>query len=219
MVDCGSTSYAEYNAGDCAAAYLRSCGYRKIDALVFTHLHTDHINGYKRLANLIEIEKIIIPSSVEGDDTFLEMLLTARIHGTEIEVADETTMEQFGSIRLFMISAAAEGKDNERCMPVIVSVGDYDVIITGDAPASTEKELVQSADLSVIEALVVGHHGSKSASCEEYLSALAGDTAIISVGKNSYGLPSAEVLERLERFGYTVYRTDRDGNVEIRIDG
>ena len=80
-------------------------------------------------------------------------------------------------------------------------------------------DVLLAADLSGIEAVVVGHHGSKTSSCEEYLSEMAGGSAIISVGKNSYGLPSPEVLERLERFGYTVYRTDLNGNVELRIDG
>ena len=74
-------------------------------------------------------------------------------------------------------------------------------------------------DLSGIDALVVGHHGSKSSSCEELLSEMAGGKAIISVGKNNYGMPATEVLERLKSFGYTVFRTDMDGNVEIRIDG
>ena len=66
---------------------------------------------------------------------------------------------------------------------------------------------------------MVGHHGSKSASSEAYLAAIGGRSAIISVGKNNYRLPSGEVLERLKSFGYTVYRTDTDGDVEIQIHG
>jgi len=91
--------------------------------------------------------------------------------------------------------------------------------VTGDAPADREKRLKEEIDLSSVEALVVGHHGSKSASCEEYLGAIGGRCALISVGKNTYGLPNAEILERLERFGYTVSRTDTDGTVEIRVHG
>ena len=97
--------------------------------------------------------------------------------------------------------------------------GEPERLITGDAPASKEKELAALGDLSGIDALVVGHHGSKSSSCEEFLSEMAGGKAIISVGKNNYGMPATEVLERLKSFGYTVFRTDMDGNVEIRIDG
>ena len=82
-----------------------------------------------------------------------------------------------------------------------------------------ERKLTEEFDLSLVEVLVVGHHGSKDASCEEYLDAIGGNRALISVGKNNYGLPSAEILERLKRFGYTVSRTDSDGTVEIRVHG
>ncbi len=220
LIDCGSTSYAEYEAGDCAASYLKSCGKEKIDALVFTHLHTDHANGFERLSDLIDIEKIMIPSDTDAADPLLWKILSqAREHGTEVEFVSKSKMEKFGDIRLLFFAEKTDGEGNERCMPLIVSVDDYDVIISGDAPEAKEKTLADRADLSGIEAVVVGHHGSKTSSCEEYLSEMAGGSAIISVGKNSYGLPSPEVLERLERFGYTVYRTDLNGNVELRIDG
>ena len=220
LIDCGSTSYADYNAGDSAAAYLKSSGIDRLDAVIFTHLHEDHANGYERLANLIEIEKVIIPTDVDNEDRLLwDIVSCAVAHGTDVKRASGDEMERYGEIRLLLLSTEGQGEENERCMPVIASVGEYDVIITGDAPASREKELVRRADLSGIEALVVGHHGSKSSSCEEYLSAVSGKTAIISVGKNSYGLPAPEVLERLGSLRYTVFRTDKDGSVEIRIDG
>ena len=220
VIDCGSTSYAEYDAGDCAAAYLKSCGYEKIDAVVFTHLHTDHANGYERLSNLMEIGKVIIPSNVDNSDDLLwEILKNAHRHGTEVEFVSENKLELFGDIRLLLLSTDEKGSANERCMPLIASIDAYDVIITGDAPSEREKDLAMNAELSGIEALVVGHHGSKTSSCEEFLGAVSGETAIISVGKNNYGLPSEDVLERLAAFGYTVDRTDENGNVEIRING
>ena len=220
VIDCGSTSYAEYDAGDCAAAYLKSCGVDRIDAVVFTHLHEDHANGYKRLSNLMEIGTVVIPADMDNTDSLLwEILFCAQSHGTDVEFVSRNRIERYGDIKMLLFETDTEGDQNERCMPLIVSVDDYDVLITGDSPASKEKELAALGDLSGIDALVVGHHGSKSSSCEEFLSAMAGGKAIISVGKNNYGMPATEVLERLKSFGYTVFRTDMDGNVEIRIDG
>ena len=220
VIDCGSTSFAEYDAGDCAAAYLKSCGVERIDALAFTHLHADHANGYERLSNLVDIGKVIIPADVDNTDSLLwEILSCAQSHGTEVEFVSERKIERIGDVCLMLLADDTKGSQNERCMPMIVSVDDYDLIVTGDAPASKEKALAAMGDLSEVEALVVGHHGSKSSSCEEYLAEMAGGKAIISVGKNNYGMPSEEVLERLKGFGYTVYRTDLNGNVEIRVDG
>ena len=220
VIDCGSTSYSEYNAGDCAGAYLKSCGIDRIDAVYFTHLHEDHANGYKRLSNLMEIGTVVIPADMDNTDSLLwEILFCAQSHGTDVEFVSRNRIERYGDIKMLLFETDTEGDQNERCMPLIVSVDDYDVLITGDAPASKEKELAALGDLSGIDALVVGHHGSKSSSCEEFLSAMAGGKAIISVGKNNYGMPATEVLERLKSFGYTVFRTDMDGNVEIRIDG
>ena len=220
VIDCGSTSYAEYNAGDCAAAYLKSCGIDSIDAVVLTHLHADHANGYERLSNLMPIKKLILPAMTDYREPLIWTILTCAYgRGTEVEFVSANKLECFGDIRLLLYADDMEGKSNERCMPVIVSVDDYDVIVTGDAPASKEKKLAKRMDLSEIEALVVGHHGSKSSSCAEYLSEMAGGRAIISVGKNNYGLPAEEVLERLRTFVYTVSRTDLDGSVEIRVNG
>ena len=220
LVDCGSTSYAEYNAGDSAAAYLKSCGVDRLDAVVFTHLHADHANGYERLSDLMEIGRVFIPADTDKSDPLLGKILSCAFsRGTEVEFISQNAIKRFGDIRMILYAEGTEGSVNEKCMPLIVSVDDYDVIITGDAPASREKALTAGNGLAGIEVLVVGHHGSKSSSCEEYLSEMAGGKAIISVGKNNYGMPSPEVLERLRTFGYTVYRTDESGSVEIRVDG
>ena len=82
---------------------------------------------------------------------------------------------------------------------------------------SRERELVRNYELSETELLIVGHHGSKYSSSPEYLSALGGETAVISCGYNSYGHPTQEVLERLLDYGYNILRTDMDSTVEIRV--
>ncbi len=220
MVDCGSISYGEYNAGDEAAAYLISCGRKRIDTLILTHLHSDHVNGFERLFNLMEIGKLVIPENASYDNEVLEeIVLCAVRHGIRIEGVSGNSFQRAGDVGILLLDPNSKGDGNEYCMPVVLTVGKERVIITGDAPASTEKMLVNTCELSEVDILVVGHHGSKSASCREFLGAIGGRRAIISVGKNSFGHPATETLERLASFGYTVFRTDTDGNVEIRIHG
>lgn len=219
LIDCGSISYVDYNAGDCAAAYLKSRGRDKVDALVFTHLHADHANGCERLLNLMQVDTIYIPPAALEDEALLDLFRCAKQHGTDVKLLEDGDLLVMSGMLLRAFGTDNEGDRNERCMPVILSIGDYDMMVTGDAPAEREKKLIGEFDLSIVDALVVGHHGSKSASCEAYLDAIGGRRALISVGNNNYGLPSAEILERLARFGYTVSRTDTDGTVEIRVNG
>ena len=97
--------------------------------------------------------------------------------------------------------------DTEKC----------DILITGDRDGFGERSLLRHADIPDVDVLVAGHHGSKHATCEELLSAVRPEIVCISAGKdNSFGHPAPELLERLENFGCTVYRTDLHGDILIR---
>ena len=92
------------------------------------------------------------------------------------------------------------------------------MLITGDMASSTERLLIETYDLPDIEVLAVGHHGSKNSTSAELLEAVAPEVGVISVGENnSYGHPAAESLARLREAGADIYRTDRQGNILIRV--
>jgi len=76
--------------------------------------------------------------------------------------------------------------------------------------------LLKSAKLPDLEILVAGHHGSKHSTCEELLAATRPEIVVISVGENNYGHPADEVLDRLAKYGCTVYRTDIHGTITLR---
>ena len=104
---------------------------------------------------------------------------------------------------------------NERGISVLYSIGDYDILITGDMEADTERKLVSSVELPDIELLIAGHHGSDGANSELLLNALKPEIAVISVGVNNYGHPGEETLKRFEIYGVEVYRTDMQGSIVI----
>jgi len=98
-----------------------------------------------------------------------------------------------------------------------VSLGSYDMLVTGDMNRTAEKAIISGHQLDGTELLIAGHHGSAYSTSDELLTATGAKTAIISVGYNSYGHPSNAALHRLWEAGAQVWRTDLNGNVTVRI--
>ena len=218
MIDCGSI-YSTDNAGDTAGAYLSASGRSSVDLLLLTHLHADHANGVTRLMTLVPVKTIAMPIDPNDDDGQLEEILTAaEKYGTEIRYVSENIDLDIGGIGLTMYEPSRAGDANERCVMAKVSIGDYDMLVTGDGSKSAESELTEKNETGDIELLIAGHHGSRYSSGGAFLESIGADTAVISVGYNTYGHPTKETLERLAAYGYTVYRTDLNGNIEIRIE-
>ena len=217
LVDCGATG-TQKNAGEKATSYLRSRGRNKIDLLVLTHLHKDHCNGVETLMELMQVDMLILQQDYDDPDGMLEGILeSAEQHGTKVVFLNEDTNFSCGNIKGELYAPEMVGDENERCITARISLGSYDMMVTADISSAAEDELAENQDLSDTELLIVGHHGSKYSSSQTFLDAVGGDTAIISVGYNTYGHPTDEVLERLTNSGYNVYRTDVDGTVEIRV--
>ena len=215
LIDCGGINSLD-NAGELAGRYLLSRGRSSVDALVLTHFHEDHSNGVPMLMEMLELRQLVVPARTE--DLPADILDSARRHGVEIAYIDtDSLLSVDEGITARMYAPAENSRGNESCMAVYLDVGGYQALITGDSPMADELRLLREQDLAGTELLVAGHHGSAYASAPQLLTALGGDTAVISVGFNSYGHPAEETLERLALCGYNVYRTDRDGTVEIRI--
>lgn len=217
VVDCGSAGTMN-NAGSMMTSYLRSHGRNSVDALVLTHLHSDHAKGVVRLLNIMSVKTIIMPSSAAEtaeNGLYDRIVSAANDNNVEIILLDRADKLSFGDIELNIYEPSQKGDDNERCLTLTASVSGYNVLITGDAGKSVEKELVDNEDLSDTDLLIVGHHGSKYSTSQELLRAASPDAAVISVGYNTYGHPTNAVLQRLSAYGVTIYRTDLMGRIII----
>ena len=112
------------------------------------------------------------------------------------------------------------GDPNEECLLIRGDFGDFEFLVTGDAGGDVERLLSVLYELGDMELLVVGHHGSRYSTSEALLDAITPEAAFISVGAdNDYGHPAPEVLERLEKRGIRVWRTDLDGNASLAVKG
>ena len=217
VIDCGSSGTFD-SAGDTAISYLKAGGRDKIDCLLLTHLHSDHANGAEHLINFMNVDKLILPANAadNDEDGLLDsILLAARENGTSVYYISENERITDGEISLSIYAPSDVGDKNERGLMLTAKLNGYDVLITGDANKSVERKLAENEDLSGTELLIVGHHGSKNSCCAELLDAAEPESAIISVGYNSYGHPANSVLRRLGEREIEYLRTDLCGNIVI----
>ncbi len=205
-------------------AYLDACKIKKIDYLICTHPHYDHIGGADMVIEKYDVEKVLVTYMNDDSITF-DMLLESIDRYDIISEIPKTGAEYtLGDLR-FKILAPLEVSDDGNEMSLIVKLthGDMDFLFMGDAGEATEKLLLEAYTETELdcEFLKVGHHGSESSSSAQFLSAVSVDIAAISCGKyNEYGHPRGEVLARLSGSGCdTVLRTDTMGTVVVSSNG
>lgn len=171
------------------------------------------------LLELLPVKEIILSPDADAEEGMLtEIIEAARRHNTWVTMLEEDEERTGEKLRLLHLFAPQnDGTENERCIISLVSVGDYDMLFTGDSLKKAELDLLRRAELPDTELLIAGHHGSKTSTDEAFLEAVRPEDAVVSVGWNSYGHPAQEVLLRLQTQGCRIWRTDRNGTVEIRV--
>ena len=216
LTDCGSLNRWK-DAGGIAAEALRSAGCRQLRYLLLTHYDYDHVSGVQGLLARVGAETLLCPPDGGDTDAQAAILAAAEAHGTEVRFITEETTLSLGEATLTVYPPLGDDSSNERGLVYLVSAGDYDLLITGDIDTEMEQRLLERYHLPDIEALVVGHHGSKYSTSAELLDALRPETAFISVGSNSYGHPSDQAMERLAERDITIYRTDLQGDLRLSV--
>ena len=217
-VDCGGMGSWD-DAGDVASEYLLGRGRYGIDAMVLTHLHSDHADGAARLMTRVKVGTLYMPEGTDDSDGELAGILEAAARrGTEVVEISEDTAVSLPGLELSLTAPQDTGDENERGLVVRASIGEYDTVITGDVGAPTERLLAEEGKLPPSELLIAGHHGSRSSNSFELVSAVRPETVVVSVGYNSYGHPTDEALVRLAVTGADIYRTDVNGDVTVTIE-
>lgn len=217
LVDCGGNS--SNSAGDIAADYFASLGWVRLDLLVLTHLDDDHCNGVEQLFYRMDISEVVLPASEASSHQLPRLLELAEAEGAQVRLIQNTVHHPMGKADITLFPPLGSGTSNEEGLFVLCSAEQFDVLITGDADAFVEQMLVKYQPIPDIELLMVGHHGSNSSTCDEFLNAVRPELAVISSGYNTYGHPSQEVLDRLTALGTQIHRTDLEGTVTITLQG
>ncbi len=219
VIDCGNQMSLS-NAGDLAGRFLISRGRRSVDTLILTHLDSDHVNGVTMLMEMIPVKRIVIPAGMDDGSGCLQAIAAkAELLNTEFVRLSEDSELRLKNSSLRVFAPLSQEDMNDSGLFVDVSYDGYDILVSGDASQEMERAFLMHALPDPIELLVIGHHGSRFSSSEDLLRSTGADTAIISVGYNTYGHPDEQTLERLASNHYNVYRTDLDGTITFHIEG
>lgn len=206
------------------AAYIRKLGHDRIDYLVATHPHSDHIGGMAEAIRSFAVGAVYMPRTSEADtpttSVYRNLLTAIRDKGLKVSTAKAgvSLFDGGGESAAFVAPNGTDYGDlNQYSAVLLLAYGKNRFLFTGDAGTVSEKEITADVRADVLK---VGHHGSGTSTGAAFLKKVSPKYAVIEVGKdNQYGHPAASTLERLRKAGAAVYRTDRLGTVTFTSDG
>ncbi|CDA80037.1 dNA internalization competence protein ComEC/Rec2-like protein [Clostridium sp. CAG:594] len=215
LIDTGGLYLSRYNISkNKTVPYLNSLGISKIDILILTHGDYDHMGEAINLVNNFKVKKVIFNC---GEFNDLEKKL--------IKVLDKKKIKYYSCIKelnidnnkLYFLQTKEYDNENDNSNVIYTELDGYKFMFMGDAGIDKEKDILDKYNLSNVDVLKVGHHGSKTSTGSSFIKKINPKYSIISVGENNrYGHPNNEALKNLANS--KIYRTDLDGSIEIKLN-
>ena len=208
-------------------AQLKKCGVTKIDKLIVTHAHADHIGGLEAVFNNFSVGDVYDSGVSSTTKLYRDYLKTVKGKKIPFHAAKDGMDISVGGAHITFFSLTApvlkDGKPdlNNNSIVFRLHFGNFSMLFTGDMEQTAEDKLLgRYGSQLASQVLKVGHHGSKTSSSTEFLKVVKPETALISVGAgNDYGHPHQAALRRLEQGKIKIWRTDQNGMITIETDG
>ena len=215
LIDAGTSSY-----GSTVSNYLKSKGVDDIELVINTHPDADHCGGLAQVFKNHVVEEVWISKDTNKTTTAYKSFTSAiSSEGLTAKKPNAGTVYTYEYLTLTVLYSAVGSDSNNSSIVVMLEYGSFKFLFMGDAGEEVETQLVSSGKDLNCDVLKVGHHGSKYSSTSSFLNKVKAEYGVICVGSNSYGHPTSEALSRLSSAGTTVYRTDKNGNVQFSTNG
>lgn len=215
LIDAGESRY-----GSTVVKYIKDKGYLKVDYLIATHPHSDHIGGLTEVIQSLDIGTIYMTNAVHTTRTYENLLAAIKDKGKKMKRAKVgVEIISTKNVKASFVAPASDSYSDLNDYSAIVRLdhGKKSFLFMGDATTKSESEI--TANISV-DVLKVGHHGSDTSNSESFIKKVSPSHAIIQAGKgNKYGHPTQSVIARLQKHGAKVYRTDEIGTIIVTSDG
>lgn len=217
LIDAGENDQA-----DTVVSYLKQAGVTSLDYVIGTHPHSDHIGGLDKVIDAFTVGKVLLPPVEHTTRTFEDVLNAVSNKGLKITKPVPGSTYTLGSASFTIVAPVKDyGNDlNNWSVGIRLTYGSNSFLMCGDAESQAESDMQERGMPLKADVLKAGHHGSSTSTSSGFLKAVSPSYVVIQCGKdNSYGHPHKETMEKLEKAGCQVLRTDEYGTITASSDG
>lgn len=218
LVDAGRNE-----SGAAVVKYLRELGVERLDYVIGTHGHQDHIGGMDAVLYNFEVENFYIARQAHDTKSYRDIIDAVRAKNIEIKNPRFAQQETLGSARFTFITPEAEGVEddlNSTSLGIRVTNGRHSFLMCADAGTDVEQKILKSGMNIKADVFKLNHHGSSDANSKKFLKKVSPKYAVVTCAKdNEFGHPHESVMKRLNKLDIKLFRTDEQGSVVFTSDG